>query len=350
MNRTDFNTSYRHIMSNRPQVRAFSRATRLMAVLPIAVAALALTGCGDDKKEEGKATQAAVRVNKTEVTVHQINQILERQPNLKPEQADAASRQILEGLIDQQLAVEKAEEQKLDRDPQVVQLLDTMRRNVLARAYLERSAAAGASNPTPEDLRKYFDSKPALFSNRRVYALQEFTVPATPEQYKPVMEKLRATKGVNDFIETLKASGIKFNATQTTQAAENLPLGLIDQLAKVSDGEALYITAKDGFKAVLVVASKSQPVTFEQAKPAIEQFLTADRRREFTQAEMKKLRAAAKIEYIGKFAEKPASAAAAAATASGTEAASVAAPAVASEAASANLDASALSKGLSGLK
>ncbi|NHN20564.1 hypothetical protein, partial [Bacillus amyloliquefaciens] len=62
-----------------------------------------------------------------------------------------------------------------------------------------------------------------------------------------------------------------------------------------------------GFKAVLVVASKSQPVSFDQAKPAIEQYLTVERRRDFAQKELKNLRAAAKIEYIGKFAEKAAS-------------------------------------------
>jgi len=336
-------------MSTRPQARVSTRPARLMAILPIAIAALALTGCGDKGKSDGKASQAAVRVNKDEITVHQINQLLERQQGLKPEQTDAASRQILEGLIDQQLAVEKAEEQKIDRDPQVVQMLDAMRRNVLARAYLERAAATGAGTPSGDEVRKYFDSKPALFSNRRVYALQEFTVMGTPEETTPLINKLKVTKSANEFIEVMKSSGAKFNATQTTQAAENLPLGLIDQLVKVNDGEAMFITAKDGFKALLVVASKSQPVTFDQAKPAIEQFLTADRRREFTQREIKNLRAAAKIEYIGKFAEKPASAAAAASGAASASAA--AAPLVpASEAASTAMDADALSKGLSGLK
>jgi EpsD family peptidyl-prolyl cis-trans isomerase len=336
-------------MSTRPQARVSTRPARLMAILPIAIAALALTGCGDKGKSEGKASQAAVRVNKDEITVHQINQILERQQGVKPEQTDTVSRQILEGLIDQQLAVEKAEEQKIDRDPQVVQMLDAMRRNVLARAYLERAAASGAGTPSPEEIRKYFDGKPALFSDRRVYALQEFTVLGTPEATEPVIAKLKTTKTANEFIEAIKASGVKFSANQVTQAAENLPLGLIDQLVKVKDGEALFITAKDGFKALLVVASKSQPVSFEQAKPAIEQFLTAERRREFTQREVKNLRTAAKIEYIGKFAEKPASGAAAAASAAAD---SVAAPiaAAASEAASAAMDAGALTKGLSGLK
>ena len=339
-------------MQTRLQAIARQRSIRLMALLPVVVAATLAAGCGDKSKSEGKASQAAARVNGDEITVHQINQLLERQQGLKPEQAEAASRQALEGLIDQQLAVAKAEEQKLDRDPQVVQLLDATRRNILARTYLEKASVAGAGTPSADEIRKYFDAKPALFSQRKVYALQEFTVPATPEQSKATIDKLKAAKSATEFVETLKASGLKFSANQTTQAAEGLPMALLEPLSKVGDGEALYVTAKDGFKAVLVVASKSQPVNFEQAKPAIEQFLTVERRREFAQKELKNLRASAKIEYIGKFAEKPASGAAPAATPAADMASSASSDAASSPdaAGSSAMDANSLSKGLSGLK
>ncbi len=334
-------------MTHRLQAIARQRSIRSMALLPVVVAAALVAGCGDKSASgEGKATQAAARVDGSEITVHQINQVLSRQPGLKPEQAEAASHQVLESLIDQQLAVAKAEEQKLDRDPQVVQMLEATRRSILARTYLEKAAAAGAGTPTAEEIRKYYDEKPALFSQRKVYALQEFTVPGTKEQIQPLMEQLKATRGTVQFVEVLKASGIKFNANQITQAAEGLPLGIIDPLSKVSDGEALYITGSDGLKALLVVASKSQPVSFDQAKPAIEQYLTAQRRRDFATKEMKNLREAAKIEYVGKFANKPAAAASGPASAATT----AITPPTAEPAASTSIDPASLSKGLSGLK
>ena len=342
-------------MTTRLQAFARQRSIRTMALLPVVVAAALVAGCGDKSKSEGgKATQAAARVDNTEITVHQINQMLERQQGLKPEQAEAAAHQVLESLIDQQLAVAKAEEQKLDRDPQVVQLLEATRRSILARTYLEKTAVAGAGTPTPEEVRKYYAEKPALFSQRKVYALQEFTVPAVGEQAKALMEQLKATRGPAQFVEVLKASGIKFTANQITQPAEGLPLGIIDPLSKVGDGEALFITANDGFKAVLVVASRSQPVGFEQAKPAIEQFLNSERRREFAMKEIKNLRTAAKIEYLGKFANKPA-----ASVASGVAASSAPVNQASSTSpqstpvdtgAPTTLDANALNKGISGLK
>lgn len=342
-------------MQHRLQALVQPRALRLVALLPVVVAATLAAGCGDKSKPEGKASQAAARVDGSEITVHQINQVLERQQGLRPEQADAAGRQVLEGLIDQQLAVAKAEEQKLDRDPQVLAVLEATRRNILARTYIEKASVAGTTPPTGDEIRKYFDSKPALFSQRKVYALQEFTVPSNPEQSKALIEKLKTVRTPNEYAQAIQAAGLKFTTNQVTQGAEGLPLPIIEPLSKVGNGESLFLTAKDGFKALLVIASKDQPVTFDQAKPAIEQFLTVERRREFAQKAVKDMRTAAKIEYIGKFAEKAASGAASAADAGASAVSPLApiapsAPAAPADGASTALDAAAVTKGLSGLK
>ena len=311
-----------------------------LVLVPAVIALAALAGCGGGK-ESKTASQAAARVNGEELTVHQINLVLERQPNLRPEQAEPASRQVLESLIDQQLAVEKAVEGKLDRDPKIVQLLDAQRRATLAQAYLQKAAGAGVPAPSGEDIKKYFDAKPSLFSERRLYMLQEFTIQGDANQTKDLQAKLEAGSSAQQFGETLKASGLKFNVNQVTQPAENLPLNLVDLFAKLKDGQALYQQGNGGMKAILVVASRPQPLTSEQAKPLIERFLTETRRQEWLQKHVKDLRTAAKVEYIGKFAEKPASGAAAAAAPSAPEAAVPAAS---------GMDASTLSKGLSGLK
>jgi hypothetical protein len=94
---------------------------------------------------------------------------------------------------------------------------------------------------------------------------------------------------------------------------------------------------------VVLAGSRSQPVSEEQARPAIEQFLLNDRKRKLVEEDMNKLRADARIRYVGKFAEMAASAPAAAPAAS--TAAAAAAPAA--PAASAGMSATDVSKGMS---
>ncbi len=290
-------------------LRALRRPQPTMLLVAVAAAAVLLAGCGD--KKDKAASQTAVKVNKDEITVHQINFMLQQQRGLRPEQADAASRQILERLIDQQLALQKADDQKLDRDPRVVQQLEAARREILARAYVEKLGES-APKPTPEEIKKYFDDKPALFSDRRIYSIQEIQIEARPDQVPELREKLGAAKNVNEFVEYLKSKDYKFAGNQAVRAAEQLPLNSLDAFSKMKDGQAMVVPAQNGIQVVLLAGSRSQPVTLEQAKPAIEQFLLNERKRKLAEDEMKALRAAAKIEYVGKFAEAAASAPAAA--------------------------------------
>jgi len=310
------------------------RGGRVLAVSVLATAAL-LAGCGE--KKDKAATQTAAKVNKDEITVHQINFVLQQQRNLRPEQADAASRQILERLVDQQLALQKVEDLKIDRDPRVVQQLEAARREILARAYLEKVGEA-AAKPTPEEIKQYYQEKPALFRERRVYSIQEIAIEAKPEQVNELRDQLAGAKNINDFIEYLKAKEFRFSGNQAVRAAEQLPLNSLDAFARMKDGEAMLVPNPTGVQVVLLAGSRSQPVSEEQARPAIEQYLLNDRKRKLVEDDVKAMRAAAKVEYLGKFAAPAASAPA------------VAAPvAPAAAPASAGLSSSDISKGM-GLK
>ncbi|KPF58695.1 peptidylprolyl isomerase [beta proteobacterium AAP51] len=318
--------------------RLVRRSGHVLA-LGVLASAVLLAGCGE--KKDKPATQTAAKVNKDEVTVHQINFVLQQQRGLRPEQTDAASRQILERLVDQQLTLQKADELKIDRDPRVVQQLEAARREILSRAYLEKVGEA-APRPTPEEIKKYYDEKPALFRERRVYSLQEIAIEAKPEQVNVLRERLAAAKNINEFVEYLKTEGYRFSGNQAVRAAEQLPLNSLDAFARMQDGQAMLVPNPTGVQVVLLAGSRSQPVSEEQARPAIEQYLLNERKRKLVDDELKALRAAAKIEYLGKFAEPAASA-----PAGGAPAAAPAAPAA--PAASGGLSATDISKGM-GLK
>ncbi|MBL8279709.1 MAG: EpsD family peptidyl-prolyl cis-trans isomerase [Pelomonas sp.] len=317
------------------------RAPLLLAV--IAAAAL-LTACGGDKGD--KASQTAAKVNKEEITVHQINFVLQRQPGLKAEQAEQASRQVLERLIDQELAVQKAQEQKVDRDPRVVQQIEAAKREIIARAYAER-VGEGVAKPSAEDVAKYYNDKPALFKDRRIYSLQEVQIEAKPEQYEAIRAKLAAAKNLNEFAEYLKSADLRFTGNQAVRAAEQLPLASLDAISRMKDGDSMISPNPAGLTVLYLVGSRSQPVDEARARPAIEAFLLNQRKAEAIQKDLKALREGSKIEYVGKFAQPaPAAASAAPALPAASEAAAPATPAAP---AASGLDAASISKGM-GLK
>lgn len=314
------------------------RAPLLLAV--IAAAAL-LTACGGDKGD--KASQTAAKVNKEEITVHQINFVLQRQPGLKPEQAESASRQVLERLIDQELAVQKAQEQKVDRDPRVVQQIEAAKREIIARAYAER-VGEGVAKPSAEEIVKYYNDKPALFKDRRIYSLQEVQIEAKPEQYEAIRAKLAAAKNLNEFAEYLKSADLRFTGNQAVRAAEQLPLTSLDAISRMKDGDSMISPNPAGLTVLYLVGSRSQPVDEARARPAIEAFLLNQRKAEAIQKDLKALREGSKIEYVGKFsAPAPAAAPAAPVLPAASDAAAPAAPAAS------GLDAASISKGM-GLK
>lgn len=283
------------------------RAGRWPLATALACAALMLAGCGGGKDKA--AGPPAAKVNKDEITLHQVNFVLQQQRGLRPEQVEAAGRQALERLVEQSLAVQKADDLKLDHDPRVVLALEAARREVLARAYVEK-VGEGATKPTAEEIHKYYEDKPALFSERRIYNLQEIGIEARADQIEGLRARIAGAKSMAEFVEYLKANDYRFAGSQAMRAAEQVPLASLDAFARLKDGQAMVTPSASGLQVVVLAGSRSQPISEEQAKPAIEQYLLNERKRKMVEDEMKALRAAAKIEYAGKFAGAAASGAA----------------------------------------
>ena len=221
-----------------------------------------------------------------------------------------------------------------------MQQLEAARREIIARAYVEKTGEA-AAKPTAEEVKKYYDEKPALFKERRVYSIQELAIQVPPEQIETLRTQLQGAKSITDFIEYLKANNIRFAGNQAVRPAEQLPLNMLESFAKMKDGQAMLVPSPTGAQVIVLAASRSDPVDEERAKPAIEQFLGNDAKRKLIDADMKAMRAAGKVEYVGKWAT----------AASGVDSAPAAtAPAAPAPASASGADAAAISKGLSGLK
>ncbi|MDO9199517.1 MAG: peptidyl-prolyl cis-trans isomerase, EpsD family, partial [Rhodoferax sp.] len=138
----------------------------------------------------------------------------------------------------------------------------------------------------------------------------------------------------------LKSKDIKFGGGSATRAAEQIPLELLAQIHTLKDGQSVVIQGPQAVTLLRVASSQISPIPEAAALPRIEQFLTNQRASEAVAANIKQLRSAAKIDYMGEFAKAEAS----------PTAATPAAPTTAQAPATDGKATTALEKGVAGLK
>jgi EpsD family peptidyl-prolyl cis-trans isomerase len=279
---------------------AFHRSLTL-----VCVAAL-LTACGK-KSDDNSATVATV--NGETITQNQLDYAVKQIQAARPGASAPETSQVLQGLVEQRLAVQKAEKEKLDRNPGVLQSLEAARKDALFRYYVEQLAAK-VPKPTADEVSAYYSAHPANFGQRSIYTLQKVDARVAPDQAGPLAASVQATVGAAAVVDLLKAKAQGISVAQTEQPAETLG-PLLPKVSTMSVGQTIAIAQPQGLSALTLVSIQPQPVSLAQAQAGIEQLLWNQKKRDAVLAESKELRAKARIDYLGKFAPGTASAPAA---------------------------------------
>ncbi len=269
----------------------------------LAAVILSLAGCDNKAGGEVATGQAAAQVNGEAIATGDIDKELAK-AGIKKESAqsqDAANR-LLNVLVEQRLLAQQARKDGMEKDPNVIRALQAAERQVLAQAYVEKLTAnvAKAGDTLVSD---YYDQHPQLFSQRRIYRLQEITIPVSAENAGAVKSRLASGANLNDLMQWLKSQNIPVRGAQTVKSAEQLPLELLAKLHPLQDGQAITMEGASQVTILALTGSQVQPLTLEQARPAIERYLLVNAKRERAKADLDKLRAAAKIEYLPPYAE-----------------------------------------------
>ena len=270
---------------------------RLVSGTLVVCTALAACSGGDGKKP----TQVAAKVNDDEISVHQINFVLQRTPGVTAERAPEIRREVLERLIDQELLVQKAKETRLDREADTLQRLEAARREVLSRAYLER-VAAQVTKPDAAEVAKFYKENPQLFTERRIYRLNEIVLPGRPANWAQLSKELEPAKTAAEAAELLRKRGLDVSvSTNTARGSEAIPLEVLPKFAALKVGDVAIFPNGQQIVIAEIRAMQPAPLDEKQAGPAIEQFIVNRKRTEAVQAELKRVREAAKLTYVGEF-------------------------------------------------
>jgi EpsD family peptidyl-prolyl cis-trans isomerase len=256
-------------------------------MLAILASGTMLAGCGPAAADRA-GEQLVARVNGVEISARQ----------LAPGNAGIA--QAVEKVIDRELLVQKALAAGLERDPQVLAQIDNARREVLAQAWIER-AARSAAKPSRDEVRAFYAENPALFAERRIYRTREISVAGPADMVDALRSQAASTRDIDELAAWLRARGASAVVVGETQPAEQRPLAFLPVLARMRPGDLAVLSTPSGATVIQLVEAQDAPLSIEQAAPLIETFLAGRRRMALAEAEVKRLRETARIEYVAQF-------------------------------------------------
>jgi len=262
------------------------------ALMLVAVAGLSACGSGTKEKAPG---QSLAKVNGQEITIHQVNEEMAR-ANVPAEQKDAATKQLLESLIDRELLLEEAKRDKVDRDPAVMQAIERAKVQIMAQAYLQKRLA-GIGKPSKDEIDAYYTAHPEIFSQRKEYDMVQMVIDSKDysDELKAYLPTAKSLAEVAGWMDQRK---LKYVGNRQARSTADMPPELVKKIKDLRKGQMFVI--QEGQSHILVALNdmRDNPVTAEVAAPQIAQFLVNKKNQEGSQAEIKRLRAAAKIEYL----------------------------------------------------
>lgn len=246
-----------------------------------------------------------VRVNGRLVTGEQLDQAMAgHEEDLADAERAGKKRErmsreaMLELIIDKILEGQKAHELGLDKQADGSPGTDAESFVRTLRRYRER-LLGGVPAPAQADIEAYFDSHPALFSQRRIYDFREIVAEVPQREREQTKARIARAKTVNELQALLVKRGQLGQVAKATRAAEQLPLAQLDNFHKMKAGQVTISPDPKGLRILILEKVESRPVTLEYAAPAIEAFIHNQRRQAALEADRLALRQAAVIEYVG---------------------------------------------------
>jgi len=273
----------------------FASCMRGLGLVLLAAGLASLAACDDKDKKPG---QALVRVNGDEITVHQLNDELSHvsAPDKSGKPAADERKLVLEALVDRQLLVGEAMHDKLDRDPSILLAIERAKSQILAQAYLQ-SRMATVTKPFNADIDAYFQAHPEFFAQRKTYDMRQLVIAAS-DFSKDLSAMMDKAKSLDEVAAWLDAHKIDYTKSQSTRTSSELPQQILSKM-QGADPTQLFIV-REANKSLLMSLTflKDSPIGLDAASPEIAQYLTNKKTQEAAEAELKRLRAIAKLEYL----------------------------------------------------
>lgn len=258
---------------------------------------LLVAGCGNKDPE---TAIVVVKVDDAEISLRQLNTALAKAKDISPENISHAKLEILNALVNEQLAVNLAMHEKLDQKPEVIGAIQASRNQILARVAMDK-ILADIPKVSEEDANKYYADHPALFSERRIFTVQEISLARSTAGMNKIRAQVTAAKRMEDIATWLKDNDVEFTMGTSTLPAEQVASEVLPQLLAFREGQIGLFESRDTYTITRLVASRVQAIPSAKAFADIMTMLSNQRAAKAIQQANLDLKAKAKLEYFGEF-------------------------------------------------
>lgn len=274
-----------------------------MRSLIVVLAAGLLASCNS---ADGPAPtgQVVATVDGKEITLSELNLELAGAPRqTDPKAQKALQAQALRMIVNRKLVAEAAREQKLDTTPEFA-MARTRAEELALIGALERKLVATVPAPSKEEAERFVAEHPDSFAQRKIFLVDQLTVPTVPDAVLKEMEPLHS---LGDIAKLLDARRVPYQrAAGAVDGATSDPV-MIQRIASLPAGEPFVVRNGPGALINQVRETRVEPVAGAKAVTLAQAMLKQRRTQEIVGRQLADIAAAGakSVKYNAAYAPPP---------------------------------------------
>ncbi len=226
-----------------------------------------------------------------------------RLPPGDPSEVEQKKAEIIRALIQQQVLAQQAIQQKLDRTPDAVVLLDAARLEMLTQLYLA-DYASHLQRPQQTEVQKFYRDNPAMFGQRRSYLLLQLTLPKSAEKSTQVLtDGVAASHSLEDIAAGLRSAKVEHSLELLRKDSSDLDPDVAAKLGGQGIGGVASASVDGKTVAWEIKEMMDSPVDMVTAQPTITQLLVNKLTQAALPAQVDRLVQTTPVQYVGDFAK-----------------------------------------------
>ena len=234
-------------------------------------APLALAACGGN--DAAPTGQVVANVNGEEITTTDLDAELSGATAPTAEGQKNLQRMALENIINRTILAQAAEAEGLGKGPEFAVIERKAKQAALVER-LQRKVGDAIPKPANEEIDNFIAENPSMFSNRRVFVVDQIIV---PQANRELAKALEPAKTMADAKAVLQQRNIQVNETVGVIDSLTIPPQAAQQIAALPPEEVFIIPSGAGMRINHVRSSQVDPIGGEQAKNIARELLTRQR-------------------------------------------------------------------------